>query len=236
MSGDEMADRDGSGNDGTNGTSRGNRRTPKFRRRAEARPDEVLDAALELFMEKGFETTRVEDIARRAGLSKGSVYLYFSSKEALLEGLVQRAVVPVADNALSLAHSAGDDPKAAIVMVLRTLAERFSDPRLVAIPKIVIREATVVPAVANMYRAHVLDRAIPVISGLISAGIAKGQFRPVDPELTVRSIVGPILAHMLLAEIFGIAPEGGGDPEVFIENHLSVLFDGLAADAGGGDE
>lgn len=61
---------------------------PKFRRRAEARPDEVLDAALEQFMAKGFAATRVEDIAKAAGLSKGAVYLYFPSKQALLEGLV----------------------------------------------------------------------------------------------------------------------------------------------------
>ena len=64
---------------------------PKFRRRSEARPDEVLDAALELFVEKGFAATRVEDIATRAGVSKGTVYLYFPSKEAVLEGLVRRA-------------------------------------------------------------------------------------------------------------------------------------------------
>src|SRR5439155_9079413 len=71
------------------------RRTPKFRRRAEARPDEVLDAALDLFIENGFAATRVDDIAKRAGLSKGAVYLYFPSKEAIIEALVRRALVPV---------------------------------------------------------------------------------------------------------------------------------------------
>jgi AcrR family transcriptional regulator len=71
-------------------------RGPKFRRRAGARPDEVLDAALDLFISKGFANTRVEDIATAAGLSKGAVYLYFPSKEAILEGLVKRAVVPIA--------------------------------------------------------------------------------------------------------------------------------------------
>ena len=71
------------------------RRIPKFRRRAEARPDEVLDAALDLFIENGFAATRVDDIAKRAGLSKGAVYLYFPSKEAIIEALVRRALVPV---------------------------------------------------------------------------------------------------------------------------------------------
>lgn len=71
-------------------------KAPKFRRRAEARPDEVLDAALALFVEKGFAATKVEDVATRAGLSKGAVYLYFASKDALLEAIVRRAIAPIA--------------------------------------------------------------------------------------------------------------------------------------------
>src|SRR5687767_9635670 len=86
-------------------------RGPKFRRRAEARPDEVLDAALDLFIEKGFAVTRVEDIARRAGLSKGAVYLYFDSKEKILEGLVRRAIIPIAEHALSFARGYEGDRK-----------------------------------------------------------------------------------------------------------------------------
>src|SRR3569623_411756 len=122
----------------------GDERGPKFRRRAEARPDEVLDAALELFVEKGFAHTRVEDIAARAGLSKGAVYLYFPSKEAILEGLVKR---------------------------------------------------------------------------VIRNDIEEGYCREVDPELTLRSIVGPIVLHLLIAEIFGIMPAGGLSIERLIDSH-----------------
>ncbi len=68
---------------------------PKFRRRAEARPNEVLDAALTLFTEQGYSKTTVEQVARRAGLSKGAVYLYFPSKQAILEGLVTRTIAPI---------------------------------------------------------------------------------------------------------------------------------------------
>ena len=93
-------------------------RGPKFRRRAEARPDEVLDAALALFIEKGFAATRVEDIAIRAGLSKGAVYLYFPSKEAILEGLVKRAIVPVANNALGMLENYAGDPRPVISAVV----------------------------------------------------------------------------------------------------------------------
>src|SRR3569623_2169888 len=93
-------------------------RGPKFRRRAEARPDEVLDAALTLFIERGFAATRVEDIASQAGLSKGAVYLYFPSKEAILEGLVKRAVLPVANSALGVIQNYVGDPRPVIATAL----------------------------------------------------------------------------------------------------------------------
>lgn len=202
---------------------------PKFRRRAEARPDEVLDAALDLFMEKGFAATRVEDIAKRAGLSKGAVYLYFSSKEAILEGLVHRAILPVAQSALSTLDAYEGDPRVIIALVIRTLGARFSDPQTLAIPKVVLREVLGFPHLAEMYRREVLDRAIPALEKLVARGIEQGYLRPVDPELTVRSIVGPIMVHAVLAEVFGVMPKGGLEIDKLIDNHLTILFDGMSA-------
>ena len=204
-------------------------RGPKFRRRAEARPDEVLDAALALFVEKGFASTRVEDIATRAGLSKGAVYLYFPSKEAILEGLVRRAVVPIATNALGFLNNYAGNPRLVITAVLKMVAGRLTEPKTIAIPKLLIREMIHFPEFAAMYRREVLDRVIPVVEQLIRGGIAEGYFRAVDPELSIRSIVGPVVLHMLMAEIFGIMPEAGLSVDRLIDNHLSILFDGLSA-------
>ena len=207
--------------------------SPKFRRRAEARPDEVLDAALGLFMEKGFAATRVEDIAKRAGLSKGAVYLYFPSKEAILEGLVRRAILPVAQSALSALDAYEGDPRTVIAMVIKMLGTRFSEPETLAIPKVVLREVLGFPHLAEMYRREVLDLAIPTIERLIARGIEQGYLRPVDPELTVRSIVGPIMLHAVLAEVFGVMPEGGLEIDKLIDNHLTILFDGMSAPGAG---
>ncbi|MBN9305805.1 MAG: TetR family transcriptional regulator [Devosia sp. 67-54] len=204
-------------------------RGPKFRRRAEARPDEVLDAALALFVEKGFAATRVEDIAARAGLSKGAVYLYFPSKEAILEGLVKRAVRPIADNALGFLENYAGDPRSVIGTVLKMVAGRLADPMLVAIPRLLVREMVNFPELAQMYRREVLDRVIPAVSALIASGVREGYFRPVDPELTLRSVIGPVIAHMLMSELFGIRPAGGLEIERLIDNHLTILFDGLSA-------
>jgi AcrR family transcriptional regulator len=204
-------------------------RGPKFRRRAEARPDEVLDAAMALFIEKGFAATRVEDIARRAGLSKGAVYLYFPSKEAVLEGLVRRAIIPIADTALAALRDYEGDPRVIITMVIKMLGQRFADPRVIAIPKVVFREVPSFPHLARMYRTEVLDKVIPVVTGLIRKGVEQGYLRQVDPELTVRSIIGPLVLHLIMAEVFGIQPEGGLHFDRLVDNHLSILFDGLSA-------
>jgi AcrR family transcriptional regulator len=205
------------------------RRVPKFRRRAEARPDEVLDAALELFVARGFATTRVEDIAVRAGLSKGAVYLYFPSKEAILEGLVKRALVPIADNALSFLSNYVGDPRVVVTAVLKMIATRLADPRLASIPRLMMREIVHHPVFAETYRREVLDRVIPAVTQLIRNGIDEGYLRPVDPELTLRSIIGPVIFHLLIAEIFHIQPADGLAVDRLIDNHLTILFDGLSA-------
>ncbi len=206
-----------------------NRRIPKFRRRAEARPEEVLDAALDLFIEQGFAKTRVEDIAKRAGLSKGAVYLYFPSKEQILEALVKRALTPITDNVFSAISELRGDPRPTMKMVLRMLGGRLSDPRTLAIPKLILREVIGFPELARMYRREVLDRVLPLVEAMLARGIAEGYFRPVDPHLTIRSVIGPMMLHVVLAEVFGVTPEGGISFERMVENHITILFDGLSA-------
>lgn len=204
-------------------------RGPKFRRRAEARPDEVLDAAMTLFVERGFAATRVEDIAAQAGLSKGAVYLYFPSKEAILEGLVKRAVLPVANSALGVIQNYAGDPRPVIATALKLVAGRLSDPKMIAIPRLLIREMVNFPELAEMYRREVIDRVVPAVETLVRNGMRDGYFRPLDAEMTLRSIIGPVIAHVLIAELFGIRPTGGLEIDRLVENHLAILFDGLSA-------
>lgn len=200
---------------------------PKFRRRAEARPDEVLDAALALFSEQGYAKTTVEAIARKAGLSKGAVYLYFPSKQALLVGLVRRALAPTADVVIRTLNDWKGDPRPAIRNVMTGLMQRMADPHIFAVPKLVIREAVNAPEIAAIYRAELIDRALPALAGLIERGVAAGHIRPVDPELTVRSVIGPVMLHLALAEVFGVVPRGGLNLQGLVENHLEILFAGL---------
>lgn len=202
----------------------------KFRRRAEARPDEVLDAALAVFVEKGFAAARVEDVAKRAGVSKGTVYLYFASKEALIEGIVRRAVAPIALRALPDLEKFDGDPRMPITMLMMILIEQLAQPEKIAVPKLILREVMSFPTIAAFYRHEVLDKVIPALTGLIRRGVETGKLRPVDPELTVRSIVGPLIAHVALGEIFGVKPEGEGlSLDRLVANHLDILFHGISA-------
>lgn len=203
--------------------------TPKFRRRAEHRPDELLDAALALFVEHGYAHTSVAQIARAAGVSKGAVYLYFPSKQALLEGLVKRAVRPVSTAALAALQIPPGNTRAALAAFLRQIAHRLSDPQAIAVPRIVLREAAAAPEIAEMYRREILAPTLPVLADMIRQGIASGELRDVDPELTIRSIMGPIVIHLLLSEVFGVTPKGGLSLPALIDNHLDILFHGLIA-------
>ena len=202
---------------------------PKFRRRAEDRPDEVLDAALELFVAQGYAHTSVAQIAKAAGISKGAVYLYFPAKQAILEGLVRRAVSPMAMRALAQADLAALDLRATLRAIMQVVASGLSDPKVFAVPKIVIREAVVAPEIAQMYRRAVFDTVLPAAAEIIRSGVARGQLRPVDPDLTLRSIMGPVIMHIILAEVFGVMPEGGLALERLIDNHLDILTNGLFA-------
>ncbi|MEX0859309.1 MAG: TetR/AcrR family transcriptional regulator [Cucumibacter sp.] len=213
----------------------GEPRRPKFRRRAAARPDEVLDAALDLFIDKGFVATRVEDIAKRAGISKGAVYLYFPSKEAILEGLVRRAIVPVTENVASMAAGYDGSIREAITIAFAMIAMRLADPRMLAIPRLIMHEVTRFPGLAKMYREEVIDKARPILEALIAKGIARGEFRPVDPDLTVRSIIGPVAIHVLLSEVFGVTRKDGLRLDLLLANHLDILFDGLSVKPAGSD-
>lgn len=202
---------------------------PKWRRRADARPNEVMDAALELFMKKGFAATRVEEIAASAGLSKGAIYLYFNSKEDILKGLIQRSIIPIVENSERLAKTMTGDPQATISTFVRLITQHMSDPRLFAIPRLIISEAGNFPDLAQMYRDEVIVRGFSVLESMIEEGIEKGLFRPMNSRLAFRNIIGPVIANLLLLNIFQVEDDPSFTPEQFAESHLDILFNGLLA-------
>ena len=206
----------------------------KFQRRAEARPNEVLDAALQLFMSQGFEATRVEDIAKAAGISKATVYLYFPSKLALLEGLVRRSLSPTAALAEHALGGFEGSAKEAISAALAIACEKVTDPKVLAIPVIVMREGTRFPEIAQLYYSEILAHIMPALISVIERGMASGEFRKVDAALTIRNIIGPLILHLLVSAVFEIGDTSPEGIRKFLGNHLDVLMNGLSKGAENG--
>jgi AcrR family transcriptional regulator len=200
---------------------------PKFRRRAEARPDEILDAALVVFTDKGFEAARVDDIAARAGVSKGAVYLYFDSKEALLRGLIEREVAPAAARIRALADAGAADPAATLRLLVATAASLVATEKWFATPRIVLSVAPRFREIAVFYRERVIDEALGAITRFIREGVKRGVFREVDAEAAARMVMGPLLLYAMRRHVFGARDKSSAEARATA--HLDILLNGLAA-------
>ncbi|HJS81061.1 MAG TPA: TetR/AcrR family transcriptional regulator [Vitreimonas sp.] len=199
---------------------------PRWRRRAEARPEEILEAALAEFNERGFEAARMEDIGKRAGLSKAGVYLYFPSKMALLEALIEARVSPLATQAQTLAQAGKDDPLAALRLLARVAAHRIADPNVFAVPRLVIGLSGRFPQIAEYYRTHVVEKARGALEALIDAAIAKQQIRAVDKGAVVRAFIGPMFFEAMWTHVLR-GESALAEPEKLIEQHFDILLNGL---------
>ncbi len=200
---------------------------PKFRRRSEARPDEILDAAMGVFAERGFDAARMDDIAARAGVSKGAIYLYFDSKEALLKGLVEREVAPVAAILSGIAEQGAGDPKAALALIIRTATELTQQPGFAATPRVIISVAARFPEIGLHYRKRVVDVGLGAIESLIARGARDGAFRAVDAAAAARMVLGPVMLKALHVHVLGGAPDE--DAEARAAAIADILFRGIAA-------
>ena len=199
---------------------------PRWRRRADARPEEILNAALSEFTSRGFEAARMEDIAKRAGLSKAAIYLYFPSKMAVLEALIEAKVGPLAQHAQTLLAMGADDPLMALRMLATAAAHRMADPNLIAVPRLVIGISGRFPEIATYYREQVVEKARGALETLIEGAMAKGQMRPADKNAVVRAFIGPLFFEAMWTHVLG-GETALNDPQKLIEQQFDVLLSGL---------
>lgn len=200
----------------------------KKQRRAPAkRPGEILEAALALFVEKGFAATRMDDVAARAGLSKAAIYLYFEDKTALFQGVVQQAIGNnlLTVEALAKAHQG---PVAALIPgILDFMASRVEDTPMASIAKVVIAESRAFPEIGRFYLKEVIGRGIPIFEGLIARGVESGEFRKVDPMLTVRSLIGPMLLSIVWKTVFEPIGAEKLDTRALARHHADLMLHAL---------
>ena len=197
---------------------------PTKQRRAPAeRPQEILDAALAQFVETGFAGTRLDDVAKRAGLSKAAIYLYFDDKVALFQGVIRQAVAAnLTTVETMLAHHRG--PVAGLLpLILEFMAGRIEDTPLPAVAKLVIAESRAFPEIGRFYLKEVIGRGLPLLEGLIARGIEQGEFRKVDPAMTVRSIIGGMLLAGLWRTVFEPIGAEKLDVRAFARHHADLI-------------
>ncbi len=202
---------------------------PARRRRKQARPAELLQAALDCFVEKGFAATRMDDIAHRAGVSKGTIYLYYPSKQAVFEAMVRENLLPRLQAAEGLA-ALGGSAASRLRQILAQLAEVVGDPRRAAIPKLVVAEAGNFPDMARFYRREVIGRGLGLVAAILRDGIAQGEFRPVEPEITARLFIAPVLMNALWLTTFAPIEEAPLPVATVLAHHGELFLRALAPD------
>jgi len=199
----------------------------RWQRRKDARPAEILDAALAVFAQKGFAATKLDDIAAKAGITKGTIYLYFDSKQALFEALARQSVgAQIEQVTAQLANFPGTSAEL-LRFVLSTMGRFAMTSDRVVLPRLVLAEAANFPQLAEFWRREIIERGIGLMSGIIRRGIERGEFRKIEPAHAARLCVAPILIIVLWRTTFAQFDEQPYDYQGLIDAHLQTLLKGL---------
>ena len=202
------------------------------RRRKDARPAELLEAALALFVEKGFAATRSEEVAKAAGVSKGTLYLYFPSKEELLKAVIQHFLGAEIEAGIQEAAAADGPTAQAMEQLLVAWWTRIYEGPASGVFKLVITEIRNFPEIGEFWVERVVAPGQAIVSGLIQRGIDRGEFEVEDIACAVHSILMPMILECVHKHSFmacGIGKDMEIDPVTFMHAHLRLVFKGMAA-------
>lgn len=203
---------------------------PRWRRRPTERPQEILKAALTAFAEHGLAGTRVEDIARRAGVSKGTVYLYFSGKEEIFKEAVLDKVARTVEG-LSAAAAPGT-PVERLDHFVDAYWVHVRRPQFGSLYRLVMAELHQFPELTRFFGEQVSGRVIAIAADIIEEGVAAGQLRCVDPAVAARMIVGLILQHAVWTSRRTLYPHLGRRNDDQILSEIKDFLFGALLDPG----
>jgi AcrR family transcriptional regulator len=202
---------------------------PRWSRRKEARPAELTRAALELFVERGYATTRLEDVARRAGVSKGTLYLYFESKEDLFKAVVREGLVPALERGERMVEEYRGDAATLVRELIKGWWQLIGNTPYGGIAKLMISECRNFPELGSFYYQEVIRRGYSVIERAVRLGVDSGEFRAMDLDYVTRLVVAPLVLMTIWRHSFDFCDSHRLDPDVYIEHHTELLLNGLIA-------
>ena len=203
-------------------------RPPRWQRRKEARPAEIVAAALEVFVERGFAAAKLADVARRAGVTKGTLYLYFDSKEALFRAVVRETIVPVIAQGEALARSFTGSARELLERLVREYWRLVGETALAGIPKLMMAEAATFPELTRFYYDEVVTRGHRLMAGVIERGIENGEFRPVDVKVAAKLAMSPLMHAVVAKRAFALCMPEGFNVQTYLDTHIDLYLHGIA--------
>ncbi|MGZ3185086.1 MAG: TetR/AcrR family transcriptional regulator [Telluria sp.] len=205
---------------------------PRWERRKDARPQELLAAALDLFVERGYAATRLEDVARRAGVSKGTLYLYYENKEELFKAVVRDTIVPAIGDGQAIIAGFEGHSEDLLRNIMQTWWERIGATHASGIVKLVMAEANNFPDIAQFYREEVIIPGTAMIRSMLVRGIARGELNAIDPDVGTQVLMAPMLMLMMWKHSVGPCEQADLDPRAFLDTFVAMALYGLVAREG----
>ena len=202
---------------------------PLRQRRKEARPQELLDAALELFVEKGFSATRSDEVAERAGVSKGTLYLYYPSKEELLKAVIQQNLGQIIAQGTGIVDEFQGPTAELLSMLMNLWWDRVGNTPAGGIHKIMMSEVRNFPEIAQFYRDEIIQPATDLLGRTLQRGIDRGEFRALPVVEVTQALFAPLIFMALHKHSFGACPAEGlsMNCDGVIETHIDLMLNGL---------
>jgi len=201
-------------------------KAPFRRRRKDARPSELTTAALELFVERGYAATRLDDVAARAGVSKGTLYLYFRSKEALFKAVIEEGMLTV----LAAAEQRLADYRGPATDLLREMLldwwQQIGSTPMAGVSKLILCESSNFPQLAEYYQEQVITRGRALLRGVLRRGIEGGEFRALDIEAAIGVIIAPLLMLAISRFSLRLCSQEVTAAD-YLTTHVDLLLDGL---------
>ena len=200
---------------------------PRWVRRKEARPSELVAAALELFVEKGYAGTRLEDVAAHAGVSKGTLYLYFENKEDLFKAVVRDNVVArISESADEVLRFEGSSAEL-LSHLISTWWREYGESKAGGLGKLVMSESGNFPEIARFFLEEVIEPWHELLATAIRRGIDRAEFRTVDAAMFVRVITAPLVMLSLWKRSFGPCSQHPVDAETYLATHIDMVLSSL---------
>jgi AcrR family transcriptional regulator len=200
---------------------------PRWRRRKDTRPAEILAAALEIFGERGYDATRLEDVGRRAGCTKGTVFLYYESKSELFKAAVREAMSPMIRDTEQAVDEHQGSARELLTKVLQLRWEHMGRTRLTGLVKLLLTETGKYPDLARFYNDEFFDRGQALLRKVIRKGVDSGEFRKVDVEQAARVVVAPLLFAAVWRHTFEPVASSPIELEEYFTTSLEIMIAGL---------